>query len=591
MSAPPPVVGQPLHKHADRLLARTAAVGLVWTGLLVATTALGVALVLARPAALATAVDATVHGAPDHRTTLLWLTVLSVGIVVATVVAQLTEAFGVARVTVWLRMRLVSHTLALGLDGQRRFPAGDLASRVSGGASHAAGVTPLVVDAVAGVVMSVGAAVALWLIDWHIVLMLAVAGPVGAVIVGALVRDTASLTSRYQRAQGDLAARFVDAARGARTIRASHTEAREIERITVPLPEVAAAGHALWRTYGISAGRAGLLVPLVSLAALGVAGQGVAAGRVTPGELLATAAYIPMALGLLDHMTMMSGIAVNRVSARRLAEVLVVPAPTVGAAALPPGPGTLVLTNVSVRAGDTPQLDGVNLTVPGGRTMAVVGRSGAGKSTLARVAGRLVDPDSGCVQLDGVHVDELEPRALRAAVAYAFEQPSLLGATVADAIGYGATRINRSRIEKAVDIAQARAFVDRLPDELDTPLAGTALSGGERQRLGLARAIARGGRLLILDDATSNLDTLTEAQLRDALAAAAPDRTRLVIAHRASTAAHADLVVWLDAGRVRRVGTHADLWDDAGYRAVFHDEVAPAVAAVSEVAPVVAAAS
>jgi ATP-binding cassette subfamily B protein len=214
-------------------------------------------------------------------------------------------------------------------------------------------------------------------------------------------------------------------------------------------------------------------------------------------------------------------------------------------------------------------LDGVDLTVPAGSTLAVVGRSGAGKSLLAAVAGRLADPDAGEVLLDGVPLRSLTREELRREVGHAFERPALLGATLEDTIGFGAPRPAPPRVREAARAARADTFITRLPDGYATPCAEAPLSGGEVQRLGLARAFARGGRLLILDDAMSSLDTVTEHHIAEALLRPTPRGSRLIIAHRAATAARADRVAWLDGGRIRAVGTHAELWELPEYREVF----------------------
>jgi ATP-binding cassette, subfamily B, bacterial len=566
----PPQPSADLRRDADRLLLRASAAGLGWSTALVLATALGAVVVLARPAAMAAAVDAATSSDRSHAGAVAWFAVVTGAVLASAVVAQLTEACGVARITSWLRLRLVDHALALGLRGQARFPAGDLASRVVTAAPHAAGLTPLVVDTVAGIVLALGSAVALWLIDWRIVVALALAAPVGVVVASLLVQSTAALATDYQRAQADVAGRLLEAQRGARTIRASDTLGQEVERVLAPLPRIAAAGRAMWDVLGLSAGRVGLVGPVVHLVALAVAGHGVAAGRVSPGQLLAAIGYIPMALGLLDGIGSLADLGAQRASARRLTEVLTVPVPPPGRCPLPDGPGELRFAGVTVRAGGSPVLDGIDLVVPGGSSMAVVGRSGAGKSTLARLAGRLADPDEGSVSLDGVPLDELDVQALRDAVAHAFERPALLGTTVADAITYGAPgAVRRGDVEAAATVARADGFIGRLPCRYDTALDVVPMSGGERQRLGLARAVARAGRVLVMDDATSSLDTVTEAQVTGALARVAQGRTRVVVAHRAGTAARCDAVVWLEAGRVRGVASHAELWSDPAYRAVF----------------------
>jgi ATP-binding cassette subfamily B protein len=207
------------------------------------------------------------------------------------------------------------------------------------------------------------------------------------------------------------------------------------------------------------------------------------------------------------------------------------------------------------------------VTLPGGRPIAVVGRSGSGKSTFAALAARLTDPDDGTVRLDGVPLRELSAEVLRREVGVAFERPVLVGATVADAVGIAHDRPGSSAVTDVLRAARADTFVSRLPAGPATALAEAPLSGGETQRLGLARAW-HARRLLVLDDATSSLDTATEAEILRLLTGDVR-RTHLIVAHRAGTAAQCACVVWLDRGRVRAVAPHRRLWNDPEYRAVF----------------------
>jgi ATP-binding cassette subfamily B protein len=225
---------------------------------------------------------------------------------------------------------------------------------------------------------------------------------------------------------------------------------------------------------------------------------------------------------------------------------------------------------VTVRQTGQVVLDRLDLVVPAGAIVAVVGRSGAGKSLLAALAGRLLDPDEGEVLIDGVPLRELGRGELRRAVQYAFARPALLGDSIGGAIRFGGTVPAPGLVEAAARAACADSFIRRLPNGYETPLGEVPMSGGEVQRIGLARAFAHapGARLLILDDATSSLDTVTEMQVTRALTEQL-DQTRLVIAHRAATAARAGWVAWLDAGRVRACGSHRELWTDPEYRATF----------------------
>ena len=212
-------------------------------------------------------------------------------------------------------------------------------------------------------------------------------------------------------------------------------------------------------------------------------------------------------------------------------------------------------------------LHGVSLEIPPGATIALVGESGVGKTTLA-LLGRLHDPDRGTVRIDATPVQAWSSKALAERIAYAFESPALLGDTVRDAItlGYDA---DDAEVEAAARRVEADAFIRRLPKGYGTCLDETPMSGGERQRLGLARAALRDSPALVLDDALSSLDVATAGRVFAALGSLSQDRTAIIVAHRASTAATADLVAWLVDGRIERVATHADLWDDPAYRAAF----------------------
>jgi ATP-binding cassette subfamily B protein len=154
-------------------------------------------------------------------------------------------------------------------------------------------------------------------------------------------------------------------------------------------------------------------------------------------------------------------------------------------------------------------------------------------------------------------------------VCCAFERPSLIGATIADVIALGAHRPGQAELVAAARAANADAFIRRMPAGYQTALADAPMSGGEAQRLGLARAFAHAGRVLVLDDVAASLDSVTEHRIREVLTGALADRTRLIVAHRVSTASQADVVVWLEDGRVRAVAPHHRLWEQSGYRAVF----------------------
>ncbi|MGA5304878.1 ATP-binding cassette domain-containing protein [Nucisporomicrobium flavum] len=490
-------------------------------------------------------------------------------LVVADPIRDLAAGLAPAYRTAELRRRLVRHSLNLG--GRAGSP-GDVVSRVMTGAADAGQGGVALVLAVIGMVPVLGAVAALAYLDGRLV-----AGYLaGAVVITALlrrhVRDTSGTVLRYQRAQADIAERLSEAIAGSRTIAAAATVPTEIRRCLRPLPALSAEGARTWHVLARSAGQGALTGPLLQLSVVAIGGWLLFAGRLTPGELLAAIQYGAMGAGIGGLVAGFGRVARARAGARRVAEILDRPAPRHGPRPLPPGPGTLTFESVTARVAGEPVLRDVSLTVPGGRPVAVVGRSGSGKSVLASLAARLTDPDEGRVCLDGVPLTEVSAESLRREIGVAFERPVLVGATVGAAVALGQERPQPYTVDAALRAARADTFVSRLPQGMGTPLAETPLSGGEAQRLGLARAW-HARRLLVLDDATSSLDTATEAEILQLLTGES-QRTHLIVAHRAGTAARCASVVWLEAGRVRAIAPHRQLWHDPDYRAVFGGDAA-----------------
>ncbi|HUA12434.1 MAG TPA: ABC transporter ATP-binding protein [Solirubrobacteraceae bacterium] len=248
------------------------------------------------------------------------------------------------------------------------------------------------------------------------------------------------------------------------------------------------------------------------------------------------------------------------------------------APALPPGKGEVVFDHVSLTydAGDEPELvegaapaagtgrhvlSDIDLTIAAGSTVALVGATGAGKTSLVSLIPRLYDVSEGAVLIDGADVRSVDLRSLRSQIAIVSDDPFLFSATIAENIAYARPEASEQEVIDAARRAEAHEFIERLPDGYRTQVGerGLTLSGGQRQRLAIARALVADPRILVLDDATSSVDSSTERKIKLALDAAMEGRTTLIIAHRLSTIALADEIIVLERGEVLARGSHGAL--------------------------------
>ncbi|UKY47542.1 ABC transporter ATP-binding protein [Streptomyces inhibens] len=526
---------------------------------------------VALPAVLGHTLDLVLDSRPGGQAAIALCAVLLIAEVLLDALVALTGGVTTARSTAWLRRRGIDHLMSLAPHRVAdHFTPGDLVTRLTGNAADAGTAPTTVATGLAALITPIGALIALALTDIWLAAVFLAGLPLLTWLLRTFARGSSDSVRRYQRVQADIATRLVEALGGARTIAAAGTERRERTRVLTPLRELGAQGRHMWQIYGRAVVSSSILVPLLTTAVLAVGGIRLAHGSLTVGELLAASRYAALTAGLGGVVGQLNALVRSRAAAHRTGELLALPPVPHGSRPLPAdGRGRLELRAVTVVRGGAAVLRGVDLVVPGGVTMAVVGHSGAGKSLLAAVAGRLTDPDSGQVLLDGVPLSEADPAQLRREIGYAFERPVLFGETVGEAIGFGPYEPPAHEIEAASRAAGADSFLRLLPDGCAAPLTRAPLSGGEVQRLGLARAFAHAGRLLVLDDATSSLDSVTELHVSRALVHDVRTGSRLLIAHRVSSAARADLVAWMEHGRIRAVAPHDRLWADPDYRAVF----------------------
>ena len=340
----------------------------------------------------------------------------------------------------------------------------------------------------------------------------------------------------------------------------------------------------------------GFLPQLGLAAVLLYGGQRVINAQLTLGQFSAFYFYLNMLISPMRSLGVTLGLAQRAAASGARIFQLLDRAPRLtskpDAAPLPAGSGHVEMHGVSLRYdshdefGATYSRNGaegggagparavlvdVELDVPAGRTIALVGATGSGKTSLVSLISRLYDVSGGAVLLDGTDVRDIELRSLRGAVAVVSDDPFLFSASVSENLAYGRPEATQEEIELAAARAQAHEFIVRLPEGYRTQVGerGLTLSGGQRQRLAIARALLADPRVLILDDATSSVDSSTERQIKLALDEAMTGRTTFIIAHRLSTIALADEIVVLERGRVLAHGEHAQLLEESAlYREI-----------------------
>ncbi|WP_273654828.1 ABC transporter ATP-binding protein [Cellulomonas fimi] len=379
---------------------------------------------------------------------------------------------------------------------------------------------------------------------------------------------------------------------GIRVVRAFVREERESRRFAAANTDLFDTSLRVGRLMALMFPAVMLVLNVTSVGVLWFGGQRVDAGEMQIGALtafLSYIAYILMAVMMSTMMFVMFPRAV--VSAERIGEVLSTTTsvkPPTSPVALPQGPtsrpGLVELRGVEFRypGAEEAVLHGVDLVAEPGRTTAIIGSTGSGKTTLLNLVPRLFDATGGAVLLDGVDVRDLDPDVLWTQVGLVPQKPYLFSGTVRSNLEFGRPGATDDELWHALEVAQARGFVEELPEGLDAPIAqgGTNVSGGQRQRLAIARALVRRPHVYLFDDSFSALDYATDAALRAALVPETRDATVLVVAQRVATIRHADRIVVLEEGAVVGVGTHHELLETSEtYREIVYSQVSAEEAA------------
>lgn len=476
-----------------------------------------------------------------------------------------------------LRLQTYTHLQKLSLEffGGKR--TGDLMSRISSDTDRICNfLSAHLVDFATDVLMIAMTAAVLLYIDP--LLALATLSPF-PLIVWLVTWVRKRLLHGYRQgsvAWAEMSSVLADTIPGIRVVKAFAQEAREVERFRASNDRVLEVNDRVNLTWAFFSPVMTFLTTIGLLAVWAFACWQVFHGHITVGVLTAFLAYISRFYARSESMIrIFSNTQRAAASAQRIFEILdrvpSVPEPT---RPVDPGRphGRIELKGVRFKYGTREVLHGIDLKIQPGEMIGLVGTSGAGKSTLVNLVCRFFDVAEGAILVDGIDIRSFPVEAYRRNIGIVLQDPFLFYGTIAENIAYGKPGARRPEIVAAARAARAHEFILRLPDGYDSLVGerGQSLSGGERQRISIARALLIDPRILILDEATSSVDTETERQIQAALENLVKGRTTIAIAHRLSTLRRADRIVVIEQGQVVEVGTHPELLRARGAYARLH---------------------
>jgi subfamily B ATP-binding cassette protein MsbA len=466
-----------------------------------------------------------------------------------------------------LRVALYGKIQSLSLTYLHKRRVGELLSRITGDVATLQGlVSTTIVDLIVQTLTFFGMAGFLVYLNWRLTLFALLVIPLAFKVIHFASTRLRAVGHTIQQELASLSAIAYEALSAVRIVRSFATEEHELERFK---RQSEANVRALVHGTQIQATLQGVVEVILIFALallLWVGGREVIAGSMTPGELIAFLGYLGFMVQPLRVISRIVGsIQQCLASADRIFEILEVPE-TLPVPAVPvflkPVRGEIGFNDVwfAYEPGRW-VLKGVNLSIRPGERIALVGSTGAGKTTIADLVPRFYDPQRGEVRIDGVDVRELDLKTLRKQIGIVPQDPVLLKGSIAYNIAYGFPEATELDIREAAKTAGIADFIEGLPAGYETEVGerGVTLSGGQRQRVAIARAIVRDPKILVLDEATSSLDTAVEQQIQEAMGLAMKGRTSIVIAHRLSTILESDRILVIEAGQIAEEGKHEEL--------------------------------
>jgi subfamily B ATP-binding cassette protein MsbA len=405
-----------------------------------------------------------------------------------------------------------------------------------------------------------------------------IAIPMAAGVLGILGRKLRSAGRRGQEVMGEIYHRFQESLQGMLVVKSFNYEKGAIDKFRIENDEFFHQMMRYFRATALSGPLMEFLGSLIMAAIVWLGGSAIGAGTMTPAQFAVFLGSFFMAYGPIKNLAQMnSTLQLGLAAAERIFSILD-ESPSV---VEPKNPKTfpaltsgVVFDNVSFRypSRETWALRNVSLTIKPGEVVALAGPSGSGKTTFVHLLLRLFDPTEGRITIDGIDIKEMSSHDLRSHLGLVSQETILFNDTIFGNVAVGREGATKEQVAKALQVADAGDFVGAMKQGLATPLGdrGARLSGGQRQRLAIARAVLKDPKLLILDEATSNLDAGSERAVQAAMERLYPGRTVVMIAHRLSTVQKADRIIVMRHGRVEETGTHAELLAKNGVYATLH---------------------
>lgn len=469
------------------------------------------------------------------------------------------------------------HIQFLPLRTVERFKTGDLIVRVlvdSGNLATALGVE--LINFINYVIIIIGAMAWMFWLNWKMTLLILAISPLVSVAVvrfGLYIKQAAY---RMQVQSSNIMSRLQESITGIRITKGFAREGHEIKRFNNESESLYANVMKMTQFNATQ-------LPVVEfLAALGIAvavwygGLEVIRGKFSVGDMFMFWALMSMTMNPVNKIaSTYSSLLTALVSANRIFEVMdSTPEEPDSASKIDPGriEGSIEFKDVSFEyEPGIPVIKNLTFDVPAGTILALVGRSGAGKTTTVNLIPRFFDPTGGVITVDGHDLKDINLKSLRRQLGIVSQETILFSGTIRDNLLYGKLDATQEEIEQAAIAAHAHEFIMDMPHGYDTIVGerGMTLSGGQRQRIAIARALLRDPRILILDEATSSVDTQSEALIQDALDRLMKDRTTIVIAHRLSTVRKAHKIIVIEDGGIEEAGTHDDLFKKGGLYAAY----------------------